>query len=426
MGIDRKDVRTVIHYNMPKSMESFYQESGRAGRDQSASKSVLYYGLDDRRKMEFIIRNSSNKKKKSESSSDDAFAKKGLNDFNLIIEYCEGSGCRRKKILESFGEHVSPTLCQKSCDTCKHPNLVSGRLEELHSMATTRNSGFGGFQPVFMKSSSSTTWEKDTEFWNQEDDISASDEEISDSDDEREELGNANISKISSKAGMDEKFKVLERAEEAYYRNKGPNKQGGGLAENKIISETLRDSCNKRLLSALSEAKKRLETLPFNLEESATFLETECFKKYEKVGKSFYNSQAAATIRWISSCTYQQMHDRLQANFISTKAEEAKAKDVIPASNTASASASCVTQNLPVSCTETSQQAVRMESSSTLVEAAVQTEKMVLPPIPSFSQFVSQKGKEKVRSSSHRQPFTHPRKRTVESDKVNEHKKNKS
>jgi ATP-dependent helicase YprA (DUF1998 family) len=50
-GIDRQDVRIVCHFNLPKSMESFYQESGRAGRDQWSSRSVLYYGLDDRRRM---------------------------------------------------------------------------------------------------------------------------------------------------------------------------------------------------------------------------------------------------------------------------------------------------------------------------------------------------------------------------------------
>ena len=50
-GIDRKDVRIVCHFNIPKSMEAFYQESGRAGRDQLPSKSLLYYGVDDRKRM---------------------------------------------------------------------------------------------------------------------------------------------------------------------------------------------------------------------------------------------------------------------------------------------------------------------------------------------------------------------------------------
>ncbi|KDO71411.1 hypothetical protein CISIN_1g0049001mg [Citrus sinensis] len=105
MGIDRKDVRLVCHFNIPKSMEAFYQESGRAGRDQLPSKSLLYYGMDDRRRMEFIL--SKNQSKNSQSfSTRERSSKKSISDFSQMVDYCEGSGCRRKKILESFGEQV--------------------------------------------------------------------------------------------------------------------------------------------------------------------------------------------------------------------------------------------------------------------------------------------------------------------------------
>ncbi|KAJ6824081.1 ATP-dependent DNA helicase Q-like 3 [Iris pallida] len=99
MGIDRQDVRIVCHYNIPKSMEAFYQESGRAGRDQLPSRSVLYYGLDDRSKMEFILRNADVKKSQSSSFSDST-SKKALADFSQMVEYSEGSGCRRKKFFK--------------------------------------------------------------------------------------------------------------------------------------------------------------------------------------------------------------------------------------------------------------------------------------------------------------------------------------
>ncbi|GKV44153.1 hypothetical protein SLEP1_g51362 [Rubroshorea leprosula] len=137
MGIDRQDVRIVCHFNIPKSMEAFYQESGRAGRDQLPSRSLLYYGIDDRKRMEFILGNAESKKLQS-SSSQGELSKKSLSNFNEMVEYCEGSGCRRKKILESFGEQASTSLCQKTCDACKHPNLVARYLEELTTSCTVR------------------------------------------------------------------------------------------------------------------------------------------------------------------------------------------------------------------------------------------------------------------------------------------------
>ncbi|MQL98292.1 hypothetical protein Taro_030999, partial [Colocasia esculenta] len=157
-GIDRKDVRFVCHYNIPKSMESFYQESGRAGRDHLQSKSLLYYGLDDRRRMEFILRNAGTKKQKSSTSSD-ALVEKSLEDFTRMVEYCEESGCRRKRILESFGE-------------------------------------------------------KETEFWNREDEENTSDDDISVSDDEAEVMNSHVKSKMSAKAEPMERIELLQHAED--------------------------------------------------------------------------------------------------------------------------------------------------------------------------------------------------------------------
>uniref|UniRef100_A0A0D9YZ88 DNA 3'-5' helicase n=2 Tax=Oryza glumipatula TaxID=40148 RepID=A0A0D9YZ88_9ORYZ len=358
-GIDRQDVRIVCHYNLPKSMEAFYQESGRAGRDQQPSKSVLYYGLDDRKKMEFILRNTKNKKSELSSSSTE-LSEKALADFS----------------------------------------------QELRRVPTCR---YNKISPVF-KSSLANPKHMETEFWNREDDASISVEDISDSDDGKEVVSNIAISKLPSKAGLDAKFKALERAENAYYQAKGQTKQQGGkLVDKKSISQTLRDASQKRLLNGLGQAKLRLGNLLFDEEPSAAHLEVECFKKYEKVGKTFYNSQIAATVRWLSSSSLDQIQDRLHAlaDQITDHGAAASSPSIVPESPPASPDVICkipgeATSNeaKDIPLKNNTEEFVTTEHSDEIAKVAVLSENMEFPKIPSFREFMSQKGRDRATSSS--------------------------
>ncbi|MFZ4704550.1 MAG: DNA helicase RecQ [Bacteroidales bacterium] len=109
MGIDKPDVRYVIHHDIPKSLEGYYQETGRSGRDDGEGNCITFYSYDDIQKLEKFM--------KGKPVAEQEIANQLLLE---TVSYAESSVCRRKQLLHYFGEIYNQDNCG-SCDNCLHP-----------------------------------------------------------------------------------------------------------------------------------------------------------------------------------------------------------------------------------------------------------------------------------------------------------------